>query len=82
MPGEKPSAAARETAAAILAPTCIPLAVNVIDDIASALDAALAQGRREREAEIVEWLREEAFAWTAGKCADELERGAGRKESV
>lgn len=44
------------------------------DDI---VDAAREQGRREREAEIVQWIRN--CGWTA--TADETERGAGRKEN-
>jgi len=44
MAGERPS---REIALDILAPTCIPGASAVIDQIATALDAARNEGRRE-----------------------------------
>lgn len=51
-------------------------------DIATALDAARNKGRREREAEIVKFLRgEAASALNILDVADDIERGAGRKEN-
>lgn len=73
----------RVTADQLLSVECItrghPLP-ELAEAIARALGEAERRGRQEQEAEIVGWLRDDAFAWTAGKCADELERGAGRKE--
>lgn len=54
-------------------------------DIATALDAAREQGRWEREEEIVGWLREWGSVGrvaTGDEYADEIERGAGRKETM
>lgn len=65
---------------------------GTMEAIATALDAAREQGRREREAEIVGWLRTDGPGspadvygsavggneWTT--AADAIKRGAGRKE--
>lgn len=95
MGSETPSAWAMEQArAAVSVGTCNCVSPGrdpcfVHTAIARALDAAREQGRCEREAEIVAYLR----AWRVRKkgepdsaClhvernADEIERGAGRKE--
>ncbi len=76
MPGDKPSAWATKQAEAILAPTCIPLAVTVIDQIAHALDAAEQRGREAERAACVAYLRGPAVnALNILDVADDIERG-------
>lgn len=86
MASEKPSAWAEMEAAMLIFNPNLTLA------IATALDAAREQGRREREAEIVGWLRTDGPGspadvygsavggneWTT--AADAIKRGAGRRE--
>lgn len=53
---------------------------GTMEAIATALDAARNEGRREREGEIVKFLRgEAASALNILDVADDIERGAGRK---
>lgn len=94
MAGEKPSAWAMKAATAL---TPVELGFTgstgpgwhaTRDVIAIALDAASEQGRREREGEIVGWLRTaaaECGAYSGNSftiAADKIERGAGRKETT
>jgi hypothetical protein len=80
MPGEKPSAEAEACWDSFVEYPTYIRRERAIAAIATAIDAAREQGRREREAEIVGWLQTDDR--TANYYADLIERGAGRKETT